>query len=264
MNRKELLTIAIRAACDAASEILDVYEGRIDVNYKADRSPITEADERAHVIIKKALEKTGLPILSEEGRDIEYQMRKNWEQLWVVDPLDGTKEFIKKNDEFTVNIALVENGNPTMGVIMVPVWKRLFFADTEHGAYRIDLNSMEWDTLDQLEECGSRLPLKDVPEAYTVVTSRSHVNDATRDYLDRVRVEKEVINTKSMGSALKLCLVAEGEAHEYPRFGPTMEWDTAAGQAILEASGHQLLDWKSKEPIQYNRENLKNDWFIAR
>jgi len=275
MNLKNnFLMGAIEAALDAGREILSVYDTDFSVEHKEDQSPLTLADKKAHQVITSRLALFQIPILSEEGRGIDFNERKNWEQLWIVDPLDGTKEFIKRNGEFTVNIALVERGKPILGVVYWPVKDILYLGDGKIGAYKIEKASSLFQaeeakdpvsilksTLDQLE----RLPLKDSkPGVFTIVGSRSHPSPELEAFVQKMRKEHGEVNHISAGSALKICLVAEGAANIYPRLGPTMEWDTAAGQAVAESSGATVLDFEKNIPLEYNKENLLNPWFVVK
>jgi len=244
---------------------------------KKDDSPLTLADKRSNQKIFNALETTGIPILSEEGREIDYRERQKWESLWVVDPLDGTKEFIKRNDEFTVNIALVENGVPVLGVIFVPVSSMLYFAEKDTGSFRMndsgftkelaELSDQDQkpEILSGIIERSERLPLKTRKDdsSCTIVGSRSHSTPELEEYVATKKREYRDVEFISAGSSLKFCLVAEGKADIYPRLGPTMEWDTAAGQAIAENSGCCVLQWDTDIPLGYNKENLLNPYFIV-
>lgn len=266
MNEKEIvknLQIAIKAAYEGGLEILKVYETDFSVEQKEDKSPLTLADKNANTRIVEILKPIGISILSEEGRAVNYEERKSWEHLWIVDPLDGTKEFIKRNGEFTVNIALIENQSTLGGVIYLPVHDKMYFGIKGVGAFRIqDYSSFSTLELDELMKESTLLPEK-MDRKYTVVGSRSHMTKETQDYVDTLKSTHGEIEIVSAGSSLKLCMVAEGAADQYPRFAPTMEWDTAAGQAIVEASGGTVLDWKTKQPMLYNRENLLNNWFLV-
>jgi 3'(2'), 5'-bisphosphate nucleotidase len=259
-----LLTTAIIAALQAGKAILEVYHsGEFDVEIKGDNSPLTRADTASHNVIMSYLTKTDIPVLSEEGRDISYQERKDWKHLWIVDPIDGTKEFIKRNGEFTVNIALIENQKSLIGVIFVPVTGVLYFSIKAMGAFKtkVDLNNYNIDTI--LEK-SQKLPLQREDKTFTVVASRSHMSPETETYVEKMKEKHGAVNLISKGSSLKLCMVAEGTANCYPRFAPTMEWDTAAGQAICEHAGFQVIDWKTKEDMLYNREELLNNWFLVK
>ena len=255
---------AITAALEAGKAILEIYHsGVFDVQVKGDNSPLTKADLASHQKIVAYLEKTNIPILSEEGKAIPYKERKGWKQLWIVDPIDGTKEFIKRNGEFTVNIALIENNKPSIGVIFVPVTKDLYFSTREKGAYKLSVDLENYDVTTIVSK-GNKLPLKRETETFTIVASRSHMSQETAAYAQEMRMKHGDVRLISKGSSLKLCMVAEGQADCYPRFAPTMEWDTAAGQAICEHAGFKVIDWKTKEPMLYNREELLNHWFLVK
>lgn len=270
-NIQSLLINAVLAAKKAGDAILEVYGSDFSVEQKEDRSPLTLADRSSHEIIAgqlKSRQACKLPLLSEEGRDILYGERKTWEYYWLVDPLDGTKEFIKRNGEFTVNIALMHKDSPVMGVILVPVKDILYFAAEGIGAFKISDTSWIKNGLsfEALEGKAHKLPLKTETGArtFTAIASRSHMSDATSSYLDGLKKEHGEVGIVSAGSSLKFCLVAEGSADIYPRFGPTMEWDTAAGQAIVEQAGGKVLQHETGEPLRYNKESLLNPWFIVR
>jgi 3'(2'), 5'-bisphosphate nucleotidase len=255
---------AITAALEAGKAILEIYQsGVFDVQVKGDNSPLTKADLASHQKIVAYLEKTNIPILSEEGKAIPYTERKGWKQLWIVDPIDGTKEFIKRNGEFTVNIALIENNKPSIGVIFVPVTKDLYFSTREKGAFKLSVDLENYDVTTIVSK-GNKLPLKRETETFTIVASRSHMSQETAAYVQEMRMKHGDVKLISKGSSLKLCMVAEGQADCYPRFAPTMEWDTAAGQAICEHAGFKVIDWKTKEPMLYNREELLNHWFLVK
>ena len=261
MNREDWLIQIINAALKGGEEILVIYNSDFSVETKDDKSPLTEADKRAHLAIMKALEPTGLPVLSEEGKQMDYSSRKDWKQFWMVDPLDGTKEFVKRNGEFTVNIALIEDGKATMGVIYVPVTKELYFADKL--AYKIENFSEPIASINNLLGKAEQLPISQTRANYVVVGSRSHMSEETEAFINEQKAKHTEVDILSKGSSLKLCMVAEGAADAYPRFAPTMEWDTAAGQAIAGASGARVINWETKEIMQYNKENLLNSWFLV-
>jgi 3'(2'), 5'-bisphosphate nucleotidase len=262
--RNQLLHTAIIAALEASKAILEIYHsGAFDVEIKGDNSPLTKADTASHNVIMSYLEATGIPVLSEEGRDISYQERKDWKQLWIVDPIDGTKEFIKRNGEFTVNIALIENQRPIIGVIFLPVTGELYFSSKELGAFKVVIDLEDYD-LDALQAKANKLPLQREDKTFTIVASRSHMSLETEEYVQEMREIHGEVNLISKGSSLKLCMVADGTANCYPRFAPTMEWDTAAGQAICEHAGFKLLDWDTKKNMMYNREELLNNWFLVK
>ncbi|MEZ7945813.1 MAG: 3'(2'),5'-bisphosphate nucleotidase CysQ [Flavobacteriaceae bacterium] len=261
---KQLLNTAIIAALQAGNAILEIYHsGEFDIEIKGDNSPLTKADTASHNVIMSYLTKTDIPVLSEEGRDISYQERKGWKQLWIVDPIDGTKEFIKRNGEFTVNIALIKDQCPLIGVIFVPVTGVLYFSSKEIGAFKISVNLDDYDIKALLSK-GKKLPLQREDNTFTIVASRSHMSAETEDYVQQMRDIHGEVHLISKGSSLKLCMVAEGTADCYPRFAPTMEWDTAAGQAICEHAGFEVIDWGTKKNMLYNREELLNNWFFVK
>ncbi len=261
--RSQLLHTAITAALDAGKAILEIYySGEFDIELKGDNSPLTLADTASHDVIMSYLTKTDIPVLSEEGRDISYKERKSWKQLWIVDPIDGTKEFIKRNGEFTINIALIENNKPLMGVIFVPVTGELYFSSKEVGSYKVDVDLKDHD-VEYLTAKANKLPLHREDKTFTIVASRSHMSAQTEKYVQKMQDIHGEVNLISKGSSLKLCMVAEGTANCYPRFAPTMEWDTAAGQAICEHAGVEVIDWDTKKNMLYNREELLNNWFLV-
>ena len=266
---KSLLNTAVLASIHAGHKIMEVYESDdFGVEIKSDNSPLTKADKEANGIIQKALSATGIPVLSEEGKDIPYNQRKNWKRLWVVDPLDGTKEFIKQNGEFTVNIALVENHKPILGVIYVPVTRVVYFGVLGMGAYKGNIPAENLELLSNFDVFNSlgdyqKLPLDKTDTVFRVVGSRSHMSEETTSYINAITKNQKKVEVISAGSALKLCLVAEGTANVYPRFAPTMEWDVAAGHAIINEAGKKVLMHNSKEELKYNRENNVNGWFVA-
>ena len=267
IDLRELLQTAIDGALEAGRKILEVYESSFEVELKDDDSPLTKADKRSHVAIKDKLSPSGIPLLSEEGRDIPFNERREWEQLWIVDPLDGTKEFIKRNGEFTVNVALVREQEAILGVIYVPVKETLYFAADGIGAFRTDgINANSKSVVGEPDpfEDAQRLPLRENRSTYKVVGSRSHLSPETEQFISSLKDEHGEIELVSMGSSLKICLVAEGAADIYPRFAPTMEWDTAAGAAIARFAGKGLIDYHTKEPMKYNKENLTNNWFVGK
>lgn len=263
------LKIPVDAALRAGAAILCIYERDFAVEYKEDESPLTEADKAAHHIIVDALEDTGLPVLSEESRAVPYEERKGWGTFWLVDPLDGTKEFIKKNGEFTVNIALIKGGRPVMGVVYAPVLKTLYIGVIGRGAVRGAGDEM-FQNLENLNagfpnlgNAFELLPAEQAEEGVIkVVASRSHCNDETKEFIAGLEKQGR-IELVSSGSSLKLCMVAEGSADVYPRIAPTMEWDTAAAQAVVEAAGGTVVQYGSDEPLRYNKEDLLNPFFVV-
>lgn len=270
MNRelKELAELAIRAALRAGEAIMEVYAGSEadwEVERKADDSPLTLADRRAHAVIAAALAGSPYPLLSEEGRHEPYENRKAWQRLWIVDPLDGTKEFLKRNGEFTVNIAFVENGLPALGVVYVPVARKLYWGIAGDGAYLCRQVPQQWQDEAPLAGCQvERLPVPQKREEFVVVASRSHLSAETETFIEKMRRRHGKVELLSAGSSLKLCLVAEGSADIYPRLAPTMEWDTAAGHAVVAAAGGTVCHAESGEPLEYNKEDLHNPDFIVR
>ncbi|MFC3809470.1 3'(2'),5'-bisphosphate nucleotidase CysQ [Lacihabitans lacunae] len=263
MTNTELLDIAIKASMDAGDAIMTIYNSDdFGIETKGDNSPLTKADLVAHKEIVAQLGITNIPVLSEEGKNIPYEERKNWEKLWIVDPIDGTKEFIKKNGEFTVNIALIENQIPILSVVFAPATGELYYAEKSIGSFKTLIIDGE-DSLLDIKDKGQKLPIDAGRKNYTVVASKSHLSIETEDYIADLKKEHGEIEVISRGSSLKLCMVAEGLADCYPRFAPTMEWDTAAGQGICLYAGRQVLDWQTKDLILYNRENLLNNWFLV-
>lgn len=251
----ELISAAARAA---GREILAVYATDFNVDAKADSSPVTEADLRAHRVIMEHLERhePRYPVLSEESSEqAAYEVRSQWKRFWMVDPLDGTKEFIKRNGQFTVNIALIEGDRAVAGVVYVPVRDTLYCTGEDGRAYR----NTDGGEMVSLPEARER------PESTLVVVgSRSHPTPELNAYVEEQREKYEAVEFISMGSSLKLCAVAEGRADVYPRFGPTMEWDTAAAHAVASAAGKSVVQANSGEPVVYNKRDLLNPWFIVR
>ena len=261
---KEIYKTAIKAAIDGGKEIMKIYDNEdFQVETKNDDSPLTIADKRANDIINKFLVPTGVPIISEENKQLDYSERKDWNKCWIVDPLDGTKEFIKKNGEFTVNIALIEENDPVFGVIYVPAKKELYFGNVlEQKSYK---GTIEDDGDFEFKKSNfKQIQTSSIGKKIKVVGSRSHMNQDTLDYIEDLKKEyNKEVEIVSKGSSLKFCLVAEGAADVYPRFAPTMEWDTAAGQAICHAVGLKVIDRQTAEPMRYNRENLLNNYFLV-
>lgn len=267
---KNILLVAVQAALKAGAKIMEVYTdptADFEIERKADNSPLTIADRKAHEVIVATLQATPYPILSEEGKKTAIEERQAWNELWIVDPLDGTKEFIKRNGEFTVNIAYVKNGIPEAGVIYIPVRRELYVADYSTGAYKLNdiAEIADNETLDTLTARAERLPYADshTRESFVIVASRSHLTPETEAYITEMKQKHTQVETISSGSSLKLCLIAEGKADVYPRFAPTMEWDTAAGHAIIRAAGKEVYQANAHQPLQYNKADLLNPWFIA-
>ncbi len=312
MNTQEMLKTAINAALAAGEKILEVYgSGDFDVEIKKDNSPLTKADLISHETINRILQNADarIPILGEEGREIPYTERKNWNAFWLVDPLDGTKEFVRKNGEFTVNIALVESGRATLGVLYVPVKDILYFAAKGLGSFKADDASEKaaagsgaaargaaasgaaasgaaasgaaakgaaasgsapggtaGGSVSALIESAVRLPIDDnrVVPPLRIVASRSHFTVETETFVEKMKETHGKVELVNAGSSLKICLVAERTADVYPRFGPTMEWDVAAGQIIAEEAGCSVINPESGDELQYNKENLLNPYFMVK
>jgi 3'(2'), 5'-bisphosphate nucleotidase len=254
MNTLDQINIQdiIAIAKEAGNAIMKIYKQDFDVEYKQDSSPLTLADKKANDIIEYGLNRlsVNLPILSEEGGDIPYKDRKHWKYFWLVDPLDGTKEFVKKNGEFTVNIALIHKDTPVLGVVYAPALNICYWAKQGEGAFKD----------------GQKLPLKTVSQrnTYKIVVSRSHMSDETQAFIDAIDTDKEK-ELVSIGSSLKICLVAEGEVDIYPRLGPTMEWDTGAAHIIINESGKSFQKYKNGKysKHEYNKKTLLNQWFVV-
>lgn len=259
----DLLKIAITTSIEAGKEILEVYKNDFTVETKADNSPLTEADKKSNDIIKKMLSPLSIEILSEEGRQLSYEERKSWKKFWLIDPLDGTKEFIKRNGEFTVNIALIEDGSPVAGVVHVPVTGKTYYGSKEEGSFSfiVDVNSNK--SVEAYLNEAIKLPAVAYPSIYTIVASRSHNTLETENFIAEKRKQYTNVNCISSGSSIKLCLVAEGKANVYPRLAPTMEWDTAAGHAVAKFAGCKVYDYTTGNELTYNKKNLVNPWFIV-
>ena len=252
LKMKELIQISV----EAGQEIMKIYIKDFNVELKADESPLTEADKAANTVIVNALKHLypNIPIISEDNKLLEYEERKDWEYCWLVDPLDGTKEFIKKNGEFTVNIALIHQQTIVAGVVFVPATNKVFYAIKDHGAFLIDNDSEP-----QL------LRIRPIAEdgILKVVGSRSHNSKEVDDYVSELRKSYSEIEFVAAGSSLKFCLIAEGKADVYPRLAPTMEWDTGAGQIVASEAGAEVLRFPEMTPLDYNKENLLNPYFIV-
>ena len=254
-----MIEILQKTAIQAGEAIMDIYQSEdFNIEAKGDGSPLTLADKAANDIIIKNLNLhyPEIPVLSEEGRNIPYAERKNWNQFFIVDPLDGTKEFIKRNGEFTVNIALIQNGKPTAGVVYAPALGRLY-------ACYFDQNKANWDLIiDNNVNMITQIPTT-LETPFKIVASRSHNSPETEAFIQEMRNLHGEVELVSMGSSLKICLVAEGSAHVYPRLGPTMEWDTAAAHTIALATGCTVLEHETQQELTYNKENLLNPWFVV-
>lgn len=261
---KAFFNPVLETAVIAGKAIMDVYENDdFGVEMKDDNSPLTKADKKAHNIIVQALKNTNIPVLSEESEDKDWEKRRHWKTFWLVDPLDGTKEFIKRNGDFTVNIALIENGLSVAGIIYVPVTRELFFGHREHAAYKIKVDDCQKDLYDCLLDTEPIRVDTLVKKQVVIVGSRSHMNTETSDFIASMS-EKYEVEMLSRGSSLKICMIAEGKAQLYPRFAPTMEWDTAAGHAIAVSAGAEIINWETQKELEYNKQNLRNPWFMVR
>lgn len=253
---KELAQEVRDIARRAGDVIMEIYrqDETLNVELKSDESPLTQADRAANTLICTALLQLepAFPIISEENKTVPYEERKDYEYYWLVDPLDGTKEFIKRNGEFTVNIALIHQQRPTLGVVYAPVPDEMYWAYTGGGAWLQIGAGEEHQPLGCHKFCMTDNGLK-------VVCSRSHLNTDTQSFIDALQAPEKV----ARGSSLKFLLLAKGDAHVYPRLGPTMEWDTAAAQIIVEEAGGKVIDKTTEAPLRYNKENLLNPHFIA-
>lgn len=249
--------LIVQIAQGAGEAIMRVYAKQISVEYKSDHSPLTEADLEAnkHIVQQLRQRFPDIPIISEETREVAFEERKHWQSCWVVDPLDGTKEFINRNGEFTVNIALVEGGEPVFGVVHVPAQGISYYTGDDGNAWRKDADG-------SLSRINVSPP--DVNAALIVVGSRSHGSAEVDSYVSELSERYPKMQFRAAGSALKFCLVAEGSAHLYPRFGPTMEWDTAAGHAVVVAAGGTVTDADTGQPLRYNKSNLLNPFFLVK
>lgn len=244
-----MINILLDIAKKAGNKILEIYEQDFEINLKEDNSPLTTADKAANEIIAKELNKNfpNIPIISEEIKNQDYEARKEWGEFFLVDPLDGTKEFIKKNGEFTVNIAYCKNNKVKAGVVHIPVANVYYYSNGTNSYKKVKEDTFE---------------IKCQPEhnPLRVVASKSHFSDETKNYIEKLNKKYELV---SIGSSIKICLVAEGTADIYPRLGPTMEWDTAAAHAIIKTAGGNILGLNNKE-LEYNKEDLLNPYFIAK
>ena len=248
---EEIIQGVVALTRKAGSAIMEVYKTDFDIQIKDDNSPVTVADTKANAIITEGLKEINpeIPILSEEGRDVPFEERSKWETFWLVDPLDGTKEFIKKNNEFTVNIALLENNQPVFGVVFAPALDILYWGSTGQGAFKtISGNSQTPVSVNY-----------QLSNPVQIAGSRSHPSIKMNAFTSQF----EKYEVKPMGSSLKICLVADGSVYFYPRLGPTMEWDTGAAHAVLRAAGGEIIKYGTYEPLKYNKRNLLNPEFIA-
>jgi len=247
----------VAIAKKAGEEIMLIYARDFEVESKADYSPLTEADKKSNSVILDGLKSAypDIPFISEETKQTPYAERKNWKRFWLIDPLDGTKEFIKKNGELTVNIALIEDGVPVVGLVYVPVSKVTYFGIKGTGSFKIEDQKPEVKIQNNIHYSAK--------QKVNVVGSRSHLTDETLHFVENLKAQGKEVEFVASGSSLKLCLVAEGKADVYPRFGPTMEWDTAAAHAVALYAGKQVNRTDDHKPLVYNKENLLNPYFIV-
>jgi 3'(2'), 5'-bisphosphate nucleotidase len=263
MQYSNQLQLALKASLCAGRHIMEIYESEnFEINFKTDDSPLTKADIASNKVLINTLSKSNLPIISEESKNESYQIRKSWKSLWIIDPIDGTKEFIKRNGEFTVNVALIKDNNPVLGIVYAPFTKELYFAEHGFGAFKVE-NISYFDQLQNLQIIDLRNSNQLLPKTFTLVLSRSHMNRETKHYVNKMKIEHGLVASKFYGSSLKICKVAEGYAHCYPRFGPTMEWDTAAAHAVATYAGCKMIDVENSESLLYNKESLLNPFFLV-
>jgi 3'(2'), 5'-bisphosphate nucleotidase len=253
-----LLQFVLKASIEAGKVCMKYYNGNYLTSFKQDKSPLTEADLESSKIISTILSETKLQRLSEEEKIEDYSIRQSWEKFWLIDPLDGTKEFISKNGEFTINIALIENNYPELGVVFVPCTGELYYGGKNYGAFKCIIDYKNPNVIDAFQiNC-----LKGF-DTIRAVVSRSHPDAETENYLNQLENKGRSVEKVSRGSALKFCMIAEGKAEFFPRFGKCMEWDTAAGHAVLEGAGGHVLHAITKKRLSYNKENLYSPPFIA-
>ncbi len=257
-NLISISKIPVEAAIEASKAIMKIYQGEFERVEKEDGSPVTIADLTSSKILREHLNKTHLPITGEEQEKAPFESRKMWDKSWCIDPLDGTKEFIKRNGEFVINIALLEGQVSTFGLIASPVQRRIILGGPKFGAYEFSFDEAEkyekWKKLDSL---------KPIADPITVISSRSHYTGDILSLIHSIEENYNKFESIKMGSALKFFHLVNGKADVYPRFAPTMEWDIAAGQAIFEAIGGEIINIKTGESLRYNKENLLNPFFIA-
>lgn len=258
MNFKEIdVDQLISIAQKAGDAIMEIYARDFEVEIKEDKSPLTEADKKSNAIILEGLKNLypDIPFISEETKQTAYEERKHWKRFWLIDPIDGTKEFIKKNGEFTVNIALIERGIPVVGIVHVPAQSKTYYGIKGLGSFKSEGRSEKSEIRNEMHYS--------VKDKVVVVGSRSHLSPETLQFVEDLKAQGKDVEFRSSGSSLKLCLVAEGEADVYPRFGPTMEWDTAAAHAVALYAGKNVINYETKQPLVYNKENLLNPWFMV-
>nr|WP_294857850.1 3'(2'),5'-bisphosphate nucleotidase CysQ [uncultured Fluviicola sp.] len=256
---RTLIPLILKACVEASKAIMEIYETDFDPSLKTDGSPLTQADLISNSILKKALEQTGIPAIMEEITNSPFEIRKTWETVWVVDPLDGTKEFIHKNGEFAICIALVHQNQPVLGFIASPVNREIVFGGTD---FQVSL--LSFDMIDQPEQWKKINPKTEINNPLKILGSRSHHSGNDLVFNQAMREQFGEVEFQQKGSALKFFDLALGKADVYPRFAPTMEWDIAAGQAIIEALGGMVVNAETNETLTYNKENLYNPHFIVK
>lgn len=251
------LNLILEGVYEASAQILHIYQSDFSVYIKGDRSPITEADRLSNATLTKALNNTGMPIISEEGHIPPYEVRKKFDAVWIVDPLDGTKEFVNKNDEFCICIALVKDSKTTFGIIADPLREQIIYGGPSTGSYSMNYGETDfWSEEKKLELT--------IPEKKGLVYSRSHFSEKVLGIVDSIEKKYGKLDVLKKGSALKFFDLVNSEAQFYPRLAPTMEWDIAAGQAIYEGIGGEVIDFINFESLRYNKESLYNPYFIAK
>lgn len=258
MKYKEIdIETLLDIAVIAGDAIMEIYSRDFAVEIKEDKSPLTVADKKSNAVILEGLKKNypDIPFISEETKLTPYDERKNWKRFWLIDPIDGTKEFIKKNGEFTVNIALIEDGVPVIGVVHVPAQNKTYYGVNGEGSFKIEAGNQKSEIRNSTQYSNKSKVI--------VVASRSHLSDETLQFVEDLKAQGKEVDFLSSGSSLKFCLVAEGSADVYPRFGPTMEWDTGAAHAVALYAGKNVINWETKQPLVYNKENLLNPFFIV-
>ncbi len=258
---QDYLNIAITAAIKAGEKTLKYYKNEMEVLLKDDNSPLTQADLESNEVINYYLNKTELPLLSEENRITPYSIRSGWTNYWLVDPLDGTKEFINRRSDYTVNIALIEKNQPLMGVVYAPAKSVLYYGLKGQGSYKVKTDN--YSDSKTLQEKAKKINSGKINKKLVVVASKSHLSDETKEFISKLEKVAGKCEASSYGSSLKLCMVAEGSADIYPRLGPTMEWDTAASHAVAEFANCKVIGLPDKKPIEYNKQDLLNPWFVV-
>jgi 3'(2'), 5'-bisphosphate nucleotidase len=254
INIEKLIKIAFKAG----EAVMEVYAKDFEVEIKADNSPLTEADKKSNAVIISELKTfyPDIPVISEETKLTPYIERKEWNRFWLIDPIDGTKEFIKKNGEFTINIALIEHGEPVVGIVYAPALNLMYAGVKGLGTFKLKDDGVTYKRLTNPVHYKHKSKV-------IVVASRSHLSAETVAFVDAIKAEGKEVEFLSSGSSLKFCLVAEGKADVYPRFGPTMEWDTGAAHAVAKYAGRTVINNETHQPLTYNKENLLNPWFIV-